>query len=276
MTMRSRLALAWAAILISWALAGARSLLHGPLRPVRISTNFAEVWGATAGISLAAVVILAYIGGVRLRDILYGASAANLLAPQRSACIEVFGAYGLTSALLGAVPIDNVWMAAGTTAAPLIACVMFARGCRPFRAFLRTIGLGKGRGLVTEMCVGALVFCCLSPLVLLVPPAVLSEQPERGALTFLVLKWVLWSPVVEESVYRGVLYQGLSGSRSWATVCTVTSVAFMLAHREWSQPLVMGVGLCVARRWRCSLVAPITAHVLFNSVSAYMLLRISV
>lgn len=125
--------------------------------------------------------------------------------------------------------------------------------------------LGWAFGLV--LCVGVLVAWMLG-----------SRFHARDAVTpLLVLSLVVWQPVVEELLFRGVL-QGLllrtnaGAARRWglSVANLVTSSAFVLVHFV-NQPAIWAVGVFVPslifglfRDRSGSVWPPMVLHILFN------------
>lgn len=77
-------------------------------------------------------------------------------------------------------------------------------------------------------------------------------------------------PVVEELVFRGLLYGWLRGFLPFALVAILTSALFGLVHGEWAHVIVAGIlGLALAfiRERSGSLWPPIVAHAVNNLVA---------
>ena len=98
---------------------------------------------------------------------------------------------------------------------------------------------------------------------------------QSPVLALLVLDVVVLTPVAEELLFRGVLFQGLARRWGVRAAAIVSSTLFGLAHVESagldSAFLVVSTGLFgvanvwLLRRYR-SLLAPILSHVLVNAV----------
>jgi membrane protease YdiL (CAAX protease family) len=91
------------------------------------------------------------------------------------------------------------------------------------------------------------------------------------------------APVVEETMFRGVLYRHLreatGGWKPTASVLAsalVVSVVFAMIHPQGLLfvPVLGGLAFsfCLARQWRGSLLAPMVAHGLNNGVTLLLLL----
>lgn len=93
------------------------------------------------------------------------------------------------------------------------------------------------------------------------------------------------APVVEESVFRGLLYRHLreatSSARLWVSVllsAIITSVLFAILHPQGllAAPGIIGIGLALVfmREWRRSLVPSMVAHGLNNGIMLLLLTAI--
>ncbi len=85
---------------------------------------------------------------------------------------------------------------------------------------------------------------------------------------------VVWAPLVEESIFRGALFRHIRGRLGGplgliATVALVAG-AFAIAHSYVLAGVIMVATLggifALMREWRGSLIAPMTAHCLHNSM----------
>jgi hypothetical protein len=93
----------------------------------------------------------------------------------------------------------------------------------------------------------------------------IARQPGSLATTFVIL--ALLAPVVEELVFRGLLYGWVAGR--WGTIPAwlVSSVAFALAHYEPAHILLvlpLGVLFGYLRRRTDSLLPSLSAHIVNN------------
>jgi membrane protease YdiL (CAAX protease family) len=84
------------------------------------------------------------------------------------------------------------------------------------------------------------------------------------------------APVVEETMFRGVLFHYLRIRWSFLPSAALVAVIFAALHPQgWTAiPILGSLALVFAglREWRGSLVAPITAHALNNGAAVTMLL----
>lgn len=106
-----------------------------------------------------------------------------------------------------------------------------------------------------------------------------NEAMGAGALQIVLLYLVasVAAPIVEETMFRGVLYQHLRGAtRTWARwvsilfAILVSSTVFAAIHPQGLvfMPPLMGLaaGFCIGREWRGSLIGPMVAHGLHNGL----------
>ncbi|MDP7028673.1 MAG: type II CAAX endopeptidase family protein [Phycisphaerales bacterium] len=91
------------------------------------------------------------------------------------------------------------------------------------------------------------------------------------------------APVVEETMFRGVLYRQIRSatatSRLWMSVAVsagLTSLVFAVIHPQGvlAVPALMGLAIAfsLAREWRGSLIAPIVMHGVSNGIVMAMLM----
>jgi membrane protease YdiL (CAAX protease family) len=164
------------------------------------------------------------------------------------------------------------------------------RGVR-WRTIRKDLGLHRGRGLWVELGMGVLGFCVLWPLFSAafcasrwafggdwvgfggadVPGTEMPKVPWTAAALHLG-SLLVWAPLVEETLFRGSLFRGLRGVAKWAVSGVVVALLSAMMHTPWDMwpvHFVTGFGSVFLREWRGSLIAPMVAHGLHNSVSAY-------
>lgn len=164
----------------------------------------------------------------------------------------------------------------------------------------RDVGLHAGRGFVREVFAGLLTYCQAIPIliagalvmfVLLAlqkfvwPDAPMPSHPAqemlktadwRTAAQIFVLG-VIVAPIIEETVFRGMLYQHLRSATfriglalSMLVSVAISSLLFASIHPQ-SWPAIpalaaLAAAFCVGREWRGSLIPGIVAHGLSNLV----------
>jgi len=175
----------------------------------------------------------------------------------------------------------------------------------PWPCVRRDIGWTSGQGLLTELGAGFMGYAMAVPivsvglvitllLIMLAAPdgdagaaahPIVGELASAGwsqRLQVLFLASVA-APVVEETMFRGVLYRQLrSISRQWALIWSVLVSAgvsgfiFAAIHPQGVLAIpvlaAMGVALALGREWRGSLLAPMTMHGLSNGLVMVMLM----
>lgn len=167
----------------------------------------------------------------------------------------------------------------------------------PLRPTLTRLGFHKGQGWLVEIgwgimgwlaglpvfFAGAIVSAVLmfvytrlfpSPAGSGVPgnPVIDMVQGTLGsaAIVLLALLAALWAPLAEEAIFRGGLYRHLRSRFNVILAACATAAAFGLMH---GYPILMlgpvialGFAFSILREWRDSLIAPIVAHALHNSL----------
>ena len=108
----------------------------------------------------------------------------------------------------------------------------------------------------------------------------IMEQIASGDVLLIVLVALtacVAAPIVEETVFRGILYRHLrEASLKWARILSVlfstlvNSVIFAAIHPQgWKAVPVLAalaIGFSWAREWRGSLIAPMTMHAINNAI----------
>ncbi|MHB8781008.1 MAG: CPBP family intramembrane glutamic endopeptidase, partial [Candidatus Geothermincolia bacterium] len=131
--------------------------------------------------------------------------------------------------------------------------------------------LGGIVGLIANVIIAAFVTLLLDAL------RVEAERPEQVTvagvpawqLVITILVVVLIAPIVEEILFRGILYPALRKRSGIGAAVLASSVLFAVLHLNWIAflPLTaVGVVLALLYEWRGSLVAPIVAHAVNNGI----------
>ena len=163
------------------------------------------------------------------------------------------------------------------------------------------LGLTKGCGIIQETAAGILSYALAIPMLMIGfvvvmflilvqkmfdsgggdPSHPLQEMIGQGStwdnVQFYIVACIA-APIVEEIMFRGVLYRHLrEATGKFGFIASLiasalgTSFIFAVIHPQgWVfAPALMGLafGFCVAREWRGSLIACITAHALTNFVT---------
>ncbi len=88
----------------------------------------------------------------------------------------------------------------------------------------------------------------------------------------------IWAPLVEETIFRGALFRHLTSRLHWLVAAIATAIIFGAIHPYPMLGIVpvafLGYVFAIMRRWRGSLIAPITAHALHNGTIGAILIVI--
>lgn len=100
---------------------------------------------------------------------------------------------------------------------------------------------------------------------------VLMEAHSPGMITVIFILGILVAPIVEEIMFRGVLYSWLRRRLNLTGAVIISAMIFALVHPQGLigfMPIAfLGAVLALLREWRHNLLAPIIAHAGFNLVS---------
>jgi uncharacterized protein len=137
-------------------------------------------------------------------------------------------------------------------------------------------GLGVAFGVGGFIGVNLLIAGLLQVFGPVDPPEqqLLSDVTAGGVTTLLaVIAAVVMAPLVEEVVFRGVLFQGMKRRVGLWPAAVVSSLLFAVVHVEVQQPIYSSgfVLLGILFAWTLhrfgSLVVPLVAHATFNATS---------
>lgn len=183
----------------------------------------------------------------------------------------------------------------------------------PWHQVRRDIGWQAKSNPLVELFYGALAYVTLTPLVLVsfvvmfllaaffVPAAWLAQlDPKNGPSHPILLELAkndpfvialaiglacIAAPIVEETMFRGVLYRHLRDSTVWfrrfASVflsCAINALIFAAIHPQGLLGIpVLGTlafGFSMVREWRDSLIAPMTMHAINNAIATLLLVLV--
>ena len=100
-----------------------------------------------------------------------------------------------------------------------------------------------------------------------------SQRIYGGSLTEELLAVALAAPVVEELLFRGLVYRGWKRLLGWKMAFVLSALFFGIYHRNVVQGLyAFLIGLLLAAVYECfeTVLAPIIFHVVANAVSVCM------
>ena len=170
---------------------------------------------------------------------------------------------------LSILPVIWIWTTLrGTTAEERRQAFGWNRG----RGFMREVGAGLGGYLagIVVIAVG-----CLITLILVRATGIQASSPIvqelRGGpwrLLGLYAMACIFAPVIEETMFRGILFHHLRQRWSWMVTALIVSVIFAVLHPQgWvAVPALTAIAMVLAalREWRGSLIAPMAAHACNN------------
>jgi membrane protease YdiL (CAAX protease family) len=214
--------------------------------------------------------------------------------------------------------ISPLWVALVAFALSLVAVMWpMIRGI-PFRELRRDIGWTSGQGVFAEIGAGLASYAMTLPLLgvgvvltlalmalveAMSPPAVggspfgptgmpahpiveLVSGPDWVQRVLLLLVAAVAAPIVEETMFRGVLYRAMRNSsrgivRAVSVILSIGVVSFIFAavHPQgWFAIPALGslaAGMALAREWRDSIIAPMVLHATSNGIIMTLLMVIA-
>jgi uncharacterized protein len=146
----------------------------------------------------------------------------------------------------------------------------------PIRPAARHVAIGLGVGVGGFVLVNLLIQALLQLIGPVDPPEqqLLTDVTAGGVTTALaVIAAVVMAPLVEEVVFRGVLFQGLKRKLGLWPGALLSGLLFAIVHVEVSQPIyssglfLLGVLFAWTMHRFGSLLVPLAAHATFNGIS---------
>jgi membrane protease YdiL (CAAX protease family) len=237
-----------------------------------------------------AVMILAI---VRWRSGKLNFTLALRSAGQGGVLLEGFAVYlALFLFLPRLLPLPHWAVYAPALAALLLGMTWpLLRGMR-LSEWREALGLHRGQGWLREIGVGMLGWVASLPLLVAGMIAaswimkLTGEFPTHPIVEVFagsgwakfgaVLLAVVWAPVSEEIMFRGLLFPGLSAWLRWLMGLLLSAFVFAAIHPQgWAGvPAIMALAcsFSLLRMWRQSLIAPMTAHALNNGIMCLVML----
>lgn len=146
----------------------------------------------------------------------------------------------------------------------------------PLRPTVRHVPVGLGVGVAGFLIVTLLILVVEAAAGGVEPPDQLALESSLGggiaALLGTVMAVVL-APVVEETIFRGVLFQALRRRLGLFPGMFLSGAVFAVMHTELTEPLYLlalwlfGVWLAAALHRTGTLLVPILAHATFNGIA---------
>jgi len=154
------------------------------------------------------------------------------------------------------------------------------------------VGLHRGQGWLSEMGAGVLGWLAALPLLVVgmiaaswimkltgdfpSHPIVDVFAGDRWAKLGAIVLAVVWAPISEELMFRGLLFPGLAAWLRWLLGILTGAFVFAVIHPQgWAGvPAIMALAgtFSLLRMWRQSLIAPMTAHALNNGIMCAMMI----
>lgn len=184
------------------------------------------------------------------------------------------------------VPVGGQWVLTLALLWPLV------RGV-PWRQMRAEVGWHSGRGIAREIGAGLLAYLASLPIFIAVaivvammifvqqalsghkgpPPSTrvndLLSKDGPWMFVAIAILIVAWAPLVEESIFRGVLYRHFRSRLGFPLGALLTGAFFALMHPYMPIQLLLiatlGIIFCVMREWRSSLIPSMTAHCVHNT-----------
>jgi len=196
----------------------------------------------------------------------------------------LFLALSLVIRLLGGNGVVGLWLALPI---PLVVALWLMWRGRTWQQVRMAIGWHTGRGVLREAAAGiagycaGLVFVAVGALITLMlvratgarpsSPVVEELQSSPWHIVGVFAAACIVAPILEETMFRGVLFHHLRERWRWIVSAPLTAVIFAAVHPQgWAAiPVLSAIAIVLAglREWRGSLIAPIVAHACNNGVA---------
>jgi hypothetical protein len=271
--------------------------------PIRARVLRESTRAAIAGYGFEALIVLGVLAGLALLITAIVLRATRRLhlcygpaAFRTTAFLEAFALYLAGYIAIGflARKIGHGSLILGPALA--LAWILFAMLWPLFRGVswqsLRGgMGWYRGQGILREAGAGIVGYLTGLPIValsavvayvlstrthtLMSHPLIFSNTHGAWAIVQLYLLASVFAPLVEETLFRGALFNHLRQWRGWLVSAIVSSLIFAALHPQgWAAIPVLGsIGFVLAsiREWRGSFVANVTAHALNNAVATTLI-----
>jgi len=164
--------------------------------------------------------------------------------------------------------LDVLWIPLlylGMVGAPVAIVSVFLRA-RTIRTVLRAWGWQPCRRPWREIVIGVVAGFVLY-MARRLPGSLSHPSAADSAQLWGALRTIVWTPVVEETFHRGLLYRHLRDRLRWPAAAVASAAIFAMFHLPvWRWPWALAGGLVYAglREWRGSLLACVSAHATGN------------
>jgi membrane protease YdiL (CAAX protease family) len=188
---------------------------------------------------------------------------------------QVLRFFGATSVqwiwiTLPILPMVWKWVTMHTTAGELKQAIGWHQG----RGVLREVGAGLAGYLagIPVIAVGCLVTFVLIRYTGMNAASPVIRELKGGPLELLAMFGLacVFAPVMEETMFRGLLFHHLRQRWSWLLSAGIVSFIFAMLHPQgWvAVPALGAIAMVLAglREWRGSLIAPMAAHACNNFI----------
>jgi len=168
---------------------------------------------------------------------------------------------------------------------PPAAGVFWPLWCGAPRDYWRAgLGWHAGRGAIREMALGWVGYLTGFPIIAVgfwiamsltklakaqpTHPAIQELMGSRADLIMVFILACVYAPLVEETMFRGALFNYLRSGHGWLLSACTTSLIFAAIHPQgWTMiPALFGIAMVLAgiREWRGTILASAAAHALNN------------
>ena len=150
--------------------------------------------------------------------------------------------------------------------------VYWRRGVREVPRFLGADRSGAIRtGVLWGLAAAAwgFAYLCVARASGLLSPEIVSQMKlEAETAPWVAVLAVFAAPVFEEFIFRGLIFGGLRRSFALAPSVLASAAIFALVHPPASVVPVLGLGVCAALAYekKRSLLAPMMAHMVYNTL----------
>lgn len=212
---------------------------------------------------------------------------------------QILRSRGMNTDWLGPATLLAHWLLA------LVPLYVLTRG-RSFAGLRQDLGWNTGRGVFREVGAGIAGYLAGLPLffvsvlialvLMILQQAIVTQvtghkpappsnplfdrigQSSGLEMAILFFMATVWAPIVEESLFRGVLFRHLRGTVGVVLAALGSAFVFGIIHPVpvlLTIPLMMlGFNFAMMREWRGSLLAPMTAHCLHNATVLTLLISV--